>query len=151
MKCCAGQPVFFQPIYGLFKHIRSIMVESKDETGVDLNPLRMKYFHSPGVILRKRRLLSCIGKVIPDERIQTDKNSCTTGKRHLANQRRIVRYINGYSRAPNFVYFVKFLTEFSEIVSVGTQVVVRKHPIGFITVTKLCCNLLGVPHLIWHD
>ena len=42
MKCCAGQPVFFQPIYGLFKHIRSVMVESKDETGVDLNPLAVE-------------------------------------------------------------------------------------------------------------
>ena len=87
---------------------------------------------------------------IPDERFQTHKNTCTTGKRHVANQGRIVSYINGYSRTPNFIYFAELLTKSSEIVRIGAQVVVRKHAVGFIALFEFCCYLFGVPHLVGH-
>ncbi len=128
----------------------SVVIESEHERSVYLNAIVVQHAHAARVVGCLRGLLVGVGEVVIGQRFEADENACASGERHVPDERRIVRHVDGYGCAPDFVQRPERGAQRVKIVAARAEVVIDKNCVGLVVCLKFFDHLLRMLHAIRH-
>src|SRR5262245_49696819 len=70
----AFETVLFDPVNRLLEDVRSVVIESQDETAVHLDAAAMEDLHAPRIVVGSRTLLVRRGNIIVFQRFKTHED-----------------------------------------------------------------------------
>src|SRR5882757_2651380 len=80
MKGTSSQRILYRPVHGSFKHVRIVVIQSKDETAIDHDTERMKTADGLFVIATDVLSFVALEEIVAAERFEADEDAAHAGR-----------------------------------------------------------------------